>query len=309
MIDRPGLYEVSAAEYHADPAPTPSLSSSIARALLESSPRHAQHAHPRLNPEHAVDHDEKFDRGTAAHAYLLQGETGFVLIDAPDFRTAKAREQRAQAWLDGKTPLLRHRLDEVVAMAEAARYQLDRHEARPRPLTGGKAEQTLIWREGAVWCRARLDWLHDDARTIDDLKTSAATAEPGGWIRRQLFGMGYDIQAAFYLRGLKAVAGIDATFRFIVLENFAPYGLSVVALGPEAHELAARKVETAIALWAECLQRGTWPGYSTQTCWADLPPWEATRWAEREAMAHAAPAPDAYDDGRPLADQLFGEEG
>lgn len=309
MIDKPGLYEITAAEYHADPTPAPSLSSSIAKELLSTSPRHAWYAHPRLNAQHEDEHDEKFDRGTAAHAYLLQGETGFELIDAPDFKTNAAKKARDLARLAGKLPLLKHRWDEVVAMAEAARYQLDHHEDRPRPLSGGKAEQTLVWQEGEIWCRARLDWLHDDHRVIDDLKTSAAAAEPDSWIRRQLFGMGYDIQAAFYLRGLKAVTGIDAAFRFVVLENFAPYGLCVVGLGPEALDLAERKVETAITRWRECLETGTWPGYPTHTCWADLPPWEATRWAERGVTAGRAPSSlSAVDDGRDLATQLFGDQ-
>ena len=38
------------AEYHADPAPEPSLSRSLAHTLLTRSPRHAWQAHPRLNP-------------------------------------------------------------------------------------------------------------------------------------------------------------------------------------------------------------------------------------------------------------------
>ena len=68
MIDRPGIYELSAEEYHADPCPTPSLSSSIARTLLASSPHHAWWEHPRFNPGRVREEDEKFDLGTAAHA-------------------------------------------------------------------------------------------------------------------------------------------------------------------------------------------------------------------------------------------------
>ena len=36
-------------EYHADPCPTPSLSSGIARVLWANTPMHAWFKHPRLN--------------------------------------------------------------------------------------------------------------------------------------------------------------------------------------------------------------------------------------------------------------------
>ena len=80
-VDRPAIYEMSPANYHADPCPAPSLSSSIARKLLGYSPLHAAHEHPRLNPAFVEVHDEKWDRGTVAHAYLLQGEKACVLIE------------------------------------------------------------------------------------------------------------------------------------------------------------------------------------------------------------------------------------
>lgn len=306
-VERPGIYEMSAADYHADPCPTPSLSSSIARKLLGYSPLHAAHEHPRLNPAVVESHDEKWDRGTVAHAYLLQGEKACALIEADDFKTAKARQQRAEAWLDGKTPLLAYRWAEVLAMVEAANRQLDEHQDPPRPFSAGRPEQTLAWKEGEIWCRARLDWLHGDRRVIDDYKSGKMCANPHEW-ERQLWRMGHDIQAAFYVRGVKAVTGIDAQFRFVPQENTAPFGLSVIGLSPQALDFAHRKVERAIALWRYCLETGTWPGYPRHTCWVDLPPWVETQWMEREVVGSAPPASSAVDDGRSLVAQLFGDE-
>ncbi len=299
MIDTPGIYTISAEEYHADPCPAPSLSSSIARELLAASPEHARFAHPRLNPDLEREDKDAFDLGTAAHAYLLEGEAGFAIIDAPDWRKKDAQEARAAARLAGKVPLLAHRWEDVKAMAAAARRRLAAHEDPPVPLTAGKPEQTLIWQEkNGVWCRARLDWLHDTLRVIDDYKTTerAAGANPDTF-GRALFGMGYDVQAAFYLRGLRAVAGIDATFRFVVQESFKPFAVSVVALAPDVATLAEKKVLYAIHRWGECSRASRWPGYPTRTCWIDLPPWEEQRWLQKEMI----------DDGRPLADQMMGD--
>jgi hypothetical protein len=302
----PGIHQMTADTYHQDPCPAPSLSSSIARTLLGYSPLHAFTEHPRLSPTLEREEKEIFDLGSAAHSYLLEGETGFVIVDAKDWRTKDAQSQRDAARLEGKIPLLAKHWEDIQAMAEAARRQLGEHEATPIPFAGGKPEQTLIWREGEIWCRARLDWLHDDHSAIDDLKTTSASANPDAW-SRLLFNSGYDVQAAFYLRGLRAISGGGArgtAFRFICQENFKPFALSVIGLAPDALELADRKVKRAIALWSACLETGRWPGYPTQVCYAELPPWEEARLMERELREEGI-----RDDGRPIGEQLAGMGG
>ena len=299
---KPGIHTMTADTYHADPCPAPSLSASIAHILLADSPLHAWWNHPRLNPAYGREDDAKFDLGTAAHAYLLEGTSNVVIIEASDFRTKAAQEARDAARAAGKVPLLAEKWADVQAMAEAARRQLAEHEDPPIPLANGAPEQTLIWKEGDLWCRARLDWLHEDRPTIDDYKTTGGSANPDAWTRGPLFSNGFDVQAAFYLRWLKAVCGIGATFRFVVQENFKPYALSVIGLAPSALELAERKVTAAIEAWRYCLSANRWPGFPTHTCWADAPPWEEARWLEREYRSQPAPA---VDDGRDLASQLF----
>lgn len=304
VIDKPGLYDnISAADYHADCCPEPSLSSSIARELLSSSPAHAWFKSPRLNPAYEPEHKQVFDVGTAAHALLLEGEAGCVIIEAKDFKTQAARDQRDAAWAEHRVPLLAHRWQDVQDMVDAARRQLAKHEAKPEPFTDGKPEQTLIWREdNGVWCRARLDWLHTDRRLIGDYKTTGVTANPDVWARRTLYGSGYDVQNAFYARGIKELFGISAAFYFVVQETFRPFALSVVALEPEPLALAEQKVAHAIARWGECLTSGSFPGYPLRTCWASLPPWEETQWLERQARDSWARGLE--DDGRPLEAQL-----
>lgn len=303
-ITKPGVYAVSAADYHADTlCAVPTLSASIAHVLLAQSPLHARWAHPRLSPAYEPEEDERFDIGTACHAYLLEGESGFVIIDAPDWRTKDARAQRDAARAEGKVPLLKDRWADVQAMAEAARRQLSEYEEQPIPLTGGKPEQTLVWQENGVWCRARLDWLHDGHRFVDDLKTTGGSAHPDAWTRGPLFNNGDDVQAALYLRGLKAVFGTEATFRFVVVETAKPFALSVIGLAPDVLALGDRKVTSALTLWRECLEANRWPGFPTVTCYAEVPPWEEARQVAREYQA----APTAtVDDGRPLAEQMFG---
>ncbi len=288
-ITGPGVYDIPAAAYHADPAPEPSLSASIAKVLIGRTPRHAWMKHPRLNPGFVNEHKTEFDIGTAAHALLLEGESGVAVVDADSYRTKAAREMRDAAYAAGKTPLLPHQLVDVEAMVAAARVQLAAHEVGD-VFTDGQPEMSLVWQEGGIWCRCRLDWLPEAGRVFYDYKTTTS-ANPDAWQRR-LFDLGYDVQAAFYLRGIHEVLGIEAAeFRFVVQEKAPPYALSVVALTPGALALGEAKVHRAIEIWRDCLRADRWPGYPADICYVDAPAWEEVRWEAakaRDAMLREA---------------------
>lgn len=276
----PGTYDMPAAAYHADPCEQPSLSASVAALLCQRSPKHAWAAHPRLNPAHERVDKQVFDVGTASHAMLLQGEDICEPVDAPDWRTKVAREARDAIRERGKIPLLLDQWERVREMVAAVRPQLELVDAAPPLLAAGKAEQTLVWQERGVTCRARLDWLHDDRRAIDDLKSTSRSAHPADWARSSLWGIGADIQAAFYRRGLRALTGADADFRWCVVETAPPYAVSVISLSQSALALANDKVNWAITTWGECLRSGNWPAYGTEVAYAEAPPWEEARWLE-----------------------------
>lgn len=280
-----GIHDgIPADAYHADPCEQPSLSASIATILCTSSPAHARAAHPKLNPGLDRDEESKFDIGTAVHALLLQGDDIAVVVDAPDWRTKEAKEQRDAARANGYVPLLVEQWQRVQEMVAAARVQLAAHAAQPTPFTAGKPEQTLVWEDGGVWCRARIDWLHDDLTAIDDFKSTGASADPQRWVRTA-YGIGADVQVAFYLRGCEAVFGSRPEWRYVVQETTAPYALSVVDLAPSALALAGDKVEHAIRTWRECLRSGVWPGYDRRVASLELPLWAESQWLDREAAA------------------------
>jgi hypothetical protein len=290
MIENPGIYDISAAEYHADCCPMPSLSSSIAKLLVSpgGTPAHAWEAHPRLNPNYMTEESEKFDLGTAAHALILRDRAAFEIIEADDWRTKVAKDKRDEARVAGKIPLLSHQWGDINDMVTAAQLQLAAHADASGAFADGKPEQTLIWSEGDMWCRARLDWLPNKGPYFDDYKSTAASADPDVW-DRAMFGMGFDFQAAFYLRGIRALGLCDKpVFRFIVQENFKPFALSVVALMPGALDLASRDVEIAIRRWTDCLLHNRWPAYPTRTCYIDSPPWREAQKMAREVREHDA---------------------
>lgn len=278
-----GIYSMPADVYHADTVgDRPSLSASIAKILVTKSPLHAWAAHPRLNPDYVMKHEAKFDPGTAAHTVLLRDERAVQIVVASDWKTDLAQLERDVARAAGKIPILAKQWHEVQRMVEAARVQLDGTRADPRPFTDGKAEQTMVWEDNGVLCRALVDWLRDDRQAIDDYKTTKASANPEQWTRT-LYGIGADIQVAFYLRGCQALGWPAPEFRFVVQETYPPYALSVIGLDPPSLELADSKVEYALGLWKEALNSGVFPGYPLDVAYAELPGYEEARWLEKEA--------------------------
>ena len=276
-----GIHDnVPADVYHADPCPEPSLSAGIARKLVSRSPLHAWEAHPRLNPDHEDEEAGHLDFGSAAHALLLEGIDICQVVEADSWRTNAAKDERDSARKSGLIPLLRKDYERMCDLVLAVRHQVARLDVAPLPLHDGQPEQTLVWQEGDVWCRARPDWLHDAWDAVDDVKTTGTTANPADWARTRLFADGKDVQAAFYRRGLRHLAGTDPHWRFLVVEVDPPFAISVIGLSSAALELADRKVERAIHLWRRCMADGQWPGYSRELALAEPPAYEEARFLE-----------------------------
>ena len=101
----------------------------------------------------------------------------------------------------GHIPLLESEWAQVSAMVKAARAQLHETDAKEAFRKGfGEGEQTILWQEGAVWCRIRPDWLQNQRgrRVIYDYKTTGASAEPASWSGRAMLEIGGDIQSELY---------------------------------------------------------------------------------------------------------------
>lgn len=286
------ILNIPASDYHADNvADTPTLSAGIANLLITASPAHAKANHPKLNPDYQPTHDDKFSIGTVAHALLLQGMTVAEVVQADSWRSKAAQEAKADAVARGRVPLLPHQYGAVMGMYDAVAHQLAKLEVAPTPFTAGEPEQTLVWDEDGVKCRARIDWLHSDLRFVDDLKTTSRYANPEAWQRGALYDHGCDVQAAFYLRGLRAYLNylgdmshpFEMQWRWVVVETQPPYALSVIAPGASVLALGDAKVEKALALWRRCLETNEWPAYPRTVVEAELPPWVESRWLEREA--------------------------
>jgi len=272
MIDIPGVYNIPLADYLADPCPEPAFSTSVAHTLITKTPLHCWMQHSRLNPNPIREESNAMDLGTIAHSILLEGHmNNVVIVDAADWRTNKAKEERETARLQGKTAILAHKATEVIAMVRAAQSAINNSELADA-FKDGKPEQTLIWQEGKTWCKARPDWLTADGRVVIDLKTTGGSAEPETWTRNCLTQNGYAMQAALGLRGIKRLLHPkDCTFVFCVVETEPPYATSFVSLAPVYLEYADRQLNKALQIWDDCLFTNTWAGYPPRVAYMEAP--------------------------------------
>jgi PDDEXK-like domain of unknown function (DUF3799) len=266
---------MSASAYHSDPAPGPSLSSSLATVLLFQSPRHAWRMHPKLNPRYEPEESARFDLGSAAHALLLEGNNQMEPLAFPDYRTKAAQAARDEARARGKFPVLDHQYMDVRKMVEVATAFIATTELADI-WEEGAAEQTCIWQEEyggkPIYLRSRLDWISKDRRFVIDYKT-VDSAEPNTF-GRQIQRMAYDVQHGFYCRAVQECAQVSPELIFVAQEISPPYCCSLVSLSNAYKEVGARKVERAIELWGKCITTDDWPAYPTQIHWMEPSAWQ-----------------------------------
>jgi hypothetical protein len=310
-VAAPGFYRMTVAQYHADPCPTPSLSASIAKVLLDKSPRHAWTAHPRLNPDFDPPDDAKFDFGSAAHEIMLGMGAGIVEVDADSWRTKAAQAERDEILAAGKQPILSKDMVRAEEMVVAARAQLADCDLGHVFADPGRSEVVMVWQdEGGIWCRAMLDWhaFEGAGLTVYDLKTSTS-AHPSA-LGFKIADLGYEVQAGFYERGLATLMPEllgRITWRWVFVEAAPPFALTVCELDGAGKVIGAKKAAAAVALWRRCMETGQWPAYGAGVYRVTYPMRSEEQWTEREmsdlafrdlVISPMLPEPPARPSGR-----------
>lgn len=288
-LPEPGFWEIDEAEYHADPAPEPSLSNSIGQILLERCPRAAWWAHPRLNPQFRSDESATMDRGTVAHTLLLGRGAAFSVIEADDYRSKAAQMERDALRAAGRVPILHKHHEAASAMAIEARKQLKDIEGGQWAFNPeyGDIELCALSRDPVgCWLRTLIDFYGakvPDGPVCWDYKTTAANVNPTALGARM--DDGWAFQAAFQERvivTLKPELAGRIKHKFFVQENAEPYLCSVVEASSAARTIAHKKVAAAVAIWKACIERGVWPAYPRVSTAIGGAAWKEAAWLSRE---------------------------
>jgi hypothetical protein len=278
IIDTPGIYEITDEQYHLDPVPGGSLSSSGARKLLAPScPALFHHWRHRAGPR-----TKAMDFGTAAHWRMLGVGSPIVVVDADDWRTGAAQTQKKTAHAAGRVPMLLKDYARTREMESVLRAHPDARKLfRPGR---GVVEQSMFWVdfEFEVWRRARLDLVipgtDTDPMMIVDYKTCQAVDVAA--MEKSMATYGYAKQGAWYIDAAEALDLVPMTgvvFLLVFQMSDPPYLVRVAQPTPEAIQWGRVENRKAIDTYRECTSTGVWPGYPAGVVSLALPRWTEKR--------------------------------
>jgi PDDEXK-like domain of unknown function (DUF3799) len=275
----PGIYDLTEAEYLADPA----LSASGAKLLLKAP---AKFLEARLHP---VKPKKVYDFGHLAHLKLLGIGPEIVpldpnvhglkkdgtLADSPK-ATAAWQKAEAEARARGAIPVSIEEVEKANLMAAAV---------RDHPLAGqlfveGRPEVSLFATDpkSGQLLRGRLDWLIMSSpwrtfstRTVIVEYKTAEDASKDSW-KWNSYKYGYHISAAWYLE-LLALLDIDteAEILHVVQEKTPPYLVAVYDMNCDLLLEGRKRMREAINIWLDCKSTDVWPGYPSEIQTVGLP--------------------------------------
>lgn len=296
----PGIYDFTSEQYHSDPCADPSLSSSIARLLVNKSALHAWTASPRLNPLWKPTNSKTFDIGRAAHRAVLGRGGDYVAI--PEnllsangaISTKAAKDYVEECRKRGLTPIKQEEKENVEEMARVCHAALA---DLGIVLTPERSEVAAIGEIDGVWCRMMADnapaapvrFNGKTRRVLIDFKTTEDASPERS--NKAVENYGYDIQWAHYLDTWEAATGERRDWLFVTQEKVPPFEVSVVHLFAEPDHSgdwsqdAMEKVAYARSMWRHHLETDNWPGYPRVIVEPQATPYFRQRWQDKVERA------------------------
>ena len=202
---------------------------------------------------HAIEHKQESSPnlkfGTAAHALIVEGQEAFdkevrVLTGSP--YTKAYKEEKAEYEEQGFIVLKEDDVNLIQSMKDSMVYEGNAY----LNAKGKVAEASIYWYEDDVLCKCRPDMLcpplkepnSDNKIVIIDYKTTIS-CEPFAF-NKSVKKYGYDMQAAWYRRGL-LMAGYDVEdFVFIAQEKVHPYASKVFRITKEQMDFGWTMMES-----------------------------------------------------------------
>lgn len=263
-------------------AKMPMLHQSTAAEIMNRSPLHGWYKAFKEGPE---EWDDARNFGQVCHKVLLGGKE-LVVVDAPDWRTSKAKQERDAALEMGKIPVRIGRYAEAVALVNIVTNALSESW---RIILTGQNELTAVWHKNQGWCCGRLDHLifhgpktRPTGAMILDFKFTSSAAKKQ--CENRFIEHGYDIQHAAYVEAIATIypklAG-RVKMQFIFVEVNAPNAIRLMPLAGSMRTSGEIRWNKAREKWRECLekygQEKPWPAYSDDGEPAECPPWAMNR--------------------------------
>lgn len=292
-----GFY-LQGAPLPADWNAVPALSYSIAKVLLDSTPLHAWAQHRLLGAK-----EEEWEPPTDAQARgividsLILGvdQSRLVVIDAPDYRTKAAQQQRDLAYSEKKQPVIKAKLDELKKVADILKDKIGN--------IWGVPKLRVAWlSDGDVYCHGELDAFNEagvgedlaipgldpKAPVILDLKSCSDAVEAAS--DRKIYDLAYQLQHGAYLDAIACLRpGLADRVQYVLVfaEITYPYDVRFVMLDPSFADMGRGQWARAVHTWRQCMRNRRWPGSTRQIHRVGAPLWAQRKEATAFQLAAA----------------------
>lgn len=265
----PGIYTgISFDEYLTWEA----VNNTLLRTIASQSPAHAK-AYKDNPPEPTP----ALSFGNGLHCLALEPDKfdkRYAIAPICDKRTKVGKETWAkfQESVNGKKIITAEDYNLMQFMAEAIQKQ-----AIHRFIEKGEAEICIVWidKKTDLLCKARIDYLHREQAILIDLK-STTNASPDSFSRAAV-NYGYWQQSGWYCDGWKTLTGDMPAFVFLAAEKSIPFAVAAYEMPDEGIIAGRRTYRAALKIYAECLKKDSWPGYSNTVKMLTLPTWALNR--------------------------------
>ena len=216
------------------------------------------------------------EMGTAAHCLVLDGQEAFdaQYCKKPDnikLTTKEGKEWKAS--IGRKKILTTGGKDDpwgaVQGMAESLRKLEWYSGTDAEYIKRNEVSIYFDWMD--VRCKARLDSVLVDEGIILDLKTTD-TIDPELFTKK-VVSLGYDFQAAYYVKAAEEAFGKPFRFIFAAVERRAPYSVDLFAVSDAMLEEGKRKCEAALRRLKRCQKDDDWANRSPVINSLDYPQW------------------------------------
>lgn len=241
----PGFYSISDDKYHSNLFDE-FISSHGIQEILKSPAHYREFLKEDRSPSEAM----RF--GSAAHRAMFYPDYSGIGVST-------ARSYRTKEFAADEMSLLKDGANEVVVIHDdmerikKMRDVLMKHSLSRQAIINGIAETSGLWTrkdyEG-VRSKMKIDYLLPDVKVIVEYKT-AADARVDKFTKAAI-DYGYDIQAAYYVDGMKFLTGGDWKFIFIVQEKEPPFAVNYFIASDEFIKLGTKKVRAGLKRYFEC---------------------------------------------------------
>jgi hypothetical protein len=253
----PGIYEIENEDYH--------NSEGLSRSALltfKKSPLHYWNQYKKNDYQGERD-SAALILGNAVHTYILQHEQfndKYFIIDKPDLRTTKGKEEWAKIQLlnNDKIILPTSIFEEVKKIGDS----FHQHPLANKFLENAQIEKSIFWKDCKtnVLCKTRPDiWLPN---IIADIKTTM-DASPRAF-QRDIMKYGYHIQAAMVQDGIYHLTHkMIETFVFIAIEKDDPYAIGIYELDKDSIQKGREEYKALLEDYRPYEENDMqiWPGY------------------------------------------------